>query len=98
MIKDTQHPGHCLADELNEINITATESAHAIHLSPNTVCELIQGNTDLTADMALRLGCFFGTGPELWLQLQNGYALYQAKKSLGDTLHSIKPWQSPQEM
>jgi len=48
----------------------------------------------LTADTALRLGKFFGTGPEFWINLQKAYELDRARALLGVKLNKIQGWES----
>ena len=52
----------------------------------NSVC-LIEA--PITADTALRLGKWLGTGPELWLNLQKTFELDQARAAIGDELAAI---------
>ena len=85
------HPGEFLADELEEIEITATELSRQIDVPPNRISTIINGKRDVSADTALRLGKFFGTGPELWLNLQKEYDLEVARKREGAELKKIKP-------
>jgi hypothetical protein len=46
----------------------------------------IGGKHGITADTALRLGQWFGTGPELWLNLQKAYELRLAEQSVGEEI------------
>ncbi len=94
MVKEPIHPGEFLADELEEIEITATELSRQIDVPPNRISQIIRGKRDITADTALRLGQFFGTGPELWMNLQKAYDLDKARVVLGTTIQKIRPWQS----
>ena len=72
------HPGEILADELAEIGVTAIELGRRLGVSKNRLYQIINGKRDLSADTALRLGQFFGTGPEFWMNLQKAYELCQA--------------------
>ena len=94
MPKEAIHPGEILADELKEIGITATELSRRIAVPRNRVLAIIHRNRGITVDTALRLGRFFGTGPELWLNLQKAYDLDKAKSALGAELNRIPRWQS----
>ena len=94
MTRDAIHPGEFLADELQEIGITATELSRQIDVPPNRISQITRGLRDVTADTALRLGQFFGTGPELWLNLQKAYDLDKAKATLGGRIHKIHRWNS----
>lgn len=92
MAREPIHPGEFLVDELEEIEITATELSRQIDVPPNRISQIIHGKRDITADTALRLGQFFGTGPELWLNLQKSYDLDKAKVELGAKINKINRW------
>ena len=98
MTREAIHPGEFLADELEEIGMTRTELARQIDVPPNRISQIIHGKRDLTADTALQLGRFFGTGPELWLNLQKTYELDKAKIDLGIKIQKINPWKPQEEV
>ena len=78
------HPGEILAGELEFIGLSASQLAKALHVPANRVTQIVNGRRAVTADTALRLGRFFGTGPELWLNLQKTYELDKARLEIGD--------------
>ena len=84
------HPGEILSDELAELNIAAARLARAIQVPPNRITQIIAGKRSISADTALRLGKWFGTGPRLWLNLQQAYELDLASQELKDILDNIK--------
>ncbi|SEQ95315.1 addiction module antidote protein, HigA family [Nitrosomonas sp. Nm51] len=86
------HPGEILADELEFIGINAAELAKKIGVPKNRVYQIVSGKRSVTADTALRLGKFFGTGPRIWLNLQKAYELDAASKQIGNTLNGIVPY------
>jgi addiction module HigA family antidote len=94
MSREPIHPGEFLIDELMEIGITATELSRRIGVPPNRISQIIHGKRYITADTALRLGKFFGTGPELWMNLQKAYELDQAKSKIGEKIRKICRWRS----
>lgn len=55
---------------------------------------ILQGQCNLTADVALRLGKFFNTGANFWMNLQQAYDLEIAKLQLGDKLDMIIPYEN----
>jgi addiction module HigA family antidote len=67
------HPGEHLAEELSEMAMPAAELARQIDVPVNRITGIINGQRAITADMALRLGHWFGTSPEFWLNLQKLY-------------------------
>jgi addiction module HigA family antidote len=75
MTRTPIHPGEILADELAELGMSATELARVIHVPANRISQIITGKRAITADTALRLGRWFGTGPNIWLNLQQAYEL-----------------------
>ena len=97
MPREAIHPGEFLADELEEIGITATKLSREIDVPPNRVLGIIHAQRNITADTALRLGQFFGTGPELWMNLQKAYDLDKAKAELGSKIKKIHRWQPLEE-
>ncbi len=83
------HPGEHLAEELREIGISAAELARQIDVPVNRVTGIINGQRGVTADTALRLGHWFGTSPEFWLNLQSLYALRLARREVGDRVKRL---------
>jgi antitoxin HigA-1 len=83
MTRPAIHPGEILADELQELGISAAELARTLHVPTNRVTQILNGQRGITADTALRLGQWFGTGPELWLNLQKSYKLRLAQQQAG---------------
>jgi len=94
MTREAIHPGEFLADEIEQIGITATELSRQIDVPPNRISQIIRAKRDLTADTTLRLGKFFGTGPEFWINLQKAYELDRARALLGAKLNKIQGWES----
>ncbi len=72
-----------MADELNELGMSAAELARQVAVPVNRIAQIINGQRAITADTALRLGHWFNTGPEIWLNLQQLYELGRAREALG---------------
>ena len=83
------HPGEILSDELDEFGISAAELARTLHVPTNRITQILRGQRAITADTALRLGQWLGTGAEFWLNLQKSFELRQAQLELGDELKTI---------
>ena len=83
MVRPAIHPGEILADELEELNISATRLARILHVPANRITQILAGQRAITADTALRLGRWLGTGPELWMNLQKSYELRLAEEKSG---------------
>ena len=77
------HPGEHLADELKEIGMSAAGLARRIKVPVSRITQIMKGQRAVTADTALRLGHWFGTGPEIWLNLQLLYELRRAEEEKG---------------
>src|SRR2546430_1067646 len=89
MARTPIHPGEHLAEELRELGISAAELARQIDVPVNRVTGIINGQRSVTADTALRLGHWFGTSPEFWLNLQTLYELRLARKGVGDGVKNL---------
>jgi len=68
------HPGEILRTEFMEpMGITAYQLAKALHLPG--IYEIVRGQRAISADVALRLGKYFGMTPQFWMNLQTDYDL-----------------------
>lgn len=56
----------------------------ALHLPPIRTAGILNGSRSITADTLLRLGRYFNTTPQSWLNHQKGYELEVEKRSGGD--------------
>ena len=77
------HPGEVLAEELEEISVTPTELARQLRVPANRITQIIQSKRAITGDTALRLGHWFGTSAQFWLNLQSAYDIRIAAQEAG---------------
>jgi antitoxin HigA-1 len=89
MARTPIHPGEHLAEELKELGISAAQLARQIEVPVNRVTGIINGQRNITADTALRLGHWFGTSPEYWLNLQTLYELRLARQEVGARVEKL---------
>ena len=76
-------PGDILRDDfLEPIGLSVYALANAIKVPRSRVNDIVLGRRAITADTALRLARYFGTTPELWVNLQTRYDLEVAKATL----------------
>ena len=76
--------------------MSAAQLSRELHVPTNRVTQILAGKRAITADTALRLGQWFGTGPELWLNLQKSYDLRLAEQQIGDEIRrTIAPVRRP---
>lgn len=83
MARTAIHPGEHLAEELRELGMSAAALSRQISVPVNRITQIMQGKRAITADTALRLGHWFGTGPEIWMNLQQLYELRLARAAIG---------------
>jgi addiction module HigA family antidote len=83
------HPGLVRKDELETFGIAPTAFARQIDVPPNRVSQIIAGKRAITGDTALRLGHWFGTEPQFWLNLQTQFDLVVARKSAGAVIRHL---------
>ncbi len=81
------HPGEILQEEfLEPMGISQYRLAKGLKVSARRINEIVQGKRAITAETALRLGRFFGTTAQFWLNLQSHFDLETEIDRLGDTL------------
>src|ERR671915_254037 len=89
MARPAIHPGEILADELEEIAVTPTELARQLRVPANRITQIVQGKRAVTGDTALRLGHWFGTSAQFWLNLQSAYDLRVAEQKAGKEIAKL---------
>jgi antitoxin HigA-1 len=83
------HPGEHLAEELKALDMSAAELARRIGVPTNRVTQILNGTRAITGDTALRLGHFFGTCAQFWLNLQSLYDLRLAEQKAGKSIRAL---------
>lgn len=77
------HPGEILCEEfLTPLGISVPALANALKIAPTGADAVTRGQSAVTAEMAMRLGRYFGTSPEFWMNLQTRYDLDVADRML----------------
>lgn len=75
------HPGEILKEMyMDPLDVTVTQVADALGVSRKHVSAIINSRAQITPDMAFRLAGVFGTEPEIWLNLQSQYDLWNVRK------------------
>ena len=82
------HPGEVLQDELDDIGLTASAFARALDVPTNRVTAILNGQRGISADTALRLARYFGSGPEIWMNLQSNHGLAVARREHGKAIEA----------
>ncbi|WAG81827.1 HigA family addiction module antitoxin [Metapseudomonas furukawaii] len=87
------HPGEILREEfLEPLGIAPAALARALHVSAPTVNDIVRERRGVTADMALRLGRYFDTSAQFWMNLQSEYALATTYVESGEEIENeIEP-------
>jgi antitoxin HigA-1 len=92
---DVITPGEVLIEEFIEpLGITQHRLAVAIDVPPRRINEIVHGKRRITADTALRLGRYFGTSAQFWINLQTHHDLEIERDALGAALDAIEPLKS----
>ena len=91
--KNLIHPGEILKEEfLAPMNLSLNRLAQAIQVPAPRIHAIVHGRRAITADTAVRLGIYFGTGPEFWQNLQGHYDLCVAQRRLESERLTIMPF------
>jgi addiction module HigA family antidote len=69
------HPGRIIRREIEARAISGHGLALDLGIPPDRISKILNGGRGITADTALRLGRYFATGPEFWMNLQTTYEL-----------------------
>ncbi len=89
------HPGEVLMEDfIKGFGVTQHRVAVAIGVPPRRINEIVHGSRGVSADTALRLGRYFGTSAQFWLNLQSQYDLDVAQDGLAEQIEAITPIQA----
>ena len=88
------HPGEILRGELDELGLSANALSKELGVPVNRVTMILNGQRGVSADTALRLARYFGTTPQLWMNLQKTWELRQAEIAAG---HEIAKCVTPRQ-
>ena len=81
------HPGEMLREEfMKPLEISINRLALDLHAPATRVSEIVNERRGITADTALRLARYFGTSPDLWMNLQKDYELTLAREKSARTI------------
>lgn len=89
MTPNAVHPGERLAKHLSDLKMSAAELGRQLKVPANRITEILNKQRAITGDTALRLGHFFGTTAEYWLNLQAIYELRVAEQKSGADIRSL---------
>ena len=91
------HPGEILGEELQEFGMSANALAKVLDVPTNRITAILKGQRGMTANTALRLSRYFGTTPQLWLNLQRAFELRVAEIESGqDIAKRVQPRETTQ--
>ena len=82
--RQPSHPGAILrSHHLEPLGLSITEAAERLGVSRKTLSKILNERGAVTPAMALRLSRAFETTPQLWLNLQQKYDLWEAERDKG---------------
>jgi addiction module HigA family antidote len=86
MSRVRSHPGQLLRAELEARDMSANQLALALRVPANRITGILRGERSVTAETALRLGRFLGTGAPFWMNLQTAHDISRIEAELGDRI------------
>src|ERR1051326_5407517 len=89
MARTPIHPGEILREELELLGLSAAEFARQLDVPTNRITGILHGQRGITADTALRLGHWFGTSAQFWMNLQQLYELRVAENEVGARIAAL---------
>lgn len=91
MTRVKTHPGQVLRAELEARQMSANRLALEIRVPANRITSILRGERAVTAETAVRLGRYLGTGPDFWMHLQAGYDISVVQKQKGRAIEGEVP-------
>lgn len=93
------HPGEVLRDELDALGMSANALSKALGVPVNRITAILKGQRGVTANTALRLARYFGTTPQVWMNLQKTWELRREEINAGRLIAArVQPRQTMMPM
>jgi len=83
-MKNPSHPGELVRSNLEELGISVAEAAKALKVTRQQLYKVINCESGVSPEMAMRFEKAFGGSADMWLRLQAAYDLAQVRKDLED--------------
>ncbi len=81
-MKNPSHPGELVKANLDELGMSVEDAAKALGITQQQLCKVINGESAVSPEMAIRFEMAFGGSADMWLRLQAAYDLAQARKEI----------------
>jgi addiction module HigA family antidote len=89
------HPGEYIRELLEELELSQYRLAQDIGVAPMRISHVVRGQRPVTAELALRLGRYFGQSPRYWLNLQSRYDMDVTEDKLGPlVVRQVRPFRA----
>lgn len=79
-MKNPVHPGRIVRGAIEELEVSVTDAAKALHVSRSALSNLVNGDAGISPEMAVRLSKAIGSTAGFWLRLQTNYDLAQVEQ------------------
>jgi len=77
------HPGEFIREiYLEPYDLSIRSLSESLGVSPSSLTRIINGQSGISPEMALRLSKAVGRSPESWLAMQDNHDLWKAKQSV----------------
>ena len=80
------HPGRVLRAELDIRGMSANQLALALRVPANRITAILRGERAISAETAVRLGRYLGTGPAMWMNLQTQFDISVVETTRGEAI------------
>jgi antitoxin HigA-1 len=89
------HPGEYLRELLDELGLSQYRLAQDIGVAPMRISHVVRGQRPVTAELALRLGRYFGQSPRFWMNLQTRFDIDVTEQDLGQqVVREVRPFKA----
>ncbi len=94
MTQTVFHPGEHIREELEALGMLPAVLAARLGASSEQLTAVLEGKGNVTAELAMRLGHFFGTSAQFWLNLQVLFDLEVARQMHGAEIERLPTLQA----
>lgn len=97
-MKEPVHPGRIVRGAIEDLDVSVTDAAKALHVSRPTLSNLLNGRAGVSPEMAVRLSKAIGSTPGFWMRLQMNYDLARVVQRVDSIVVQPLPTAAEQEV
>jgi addiction module HigA family antidote len=94
-MKNPPHPGRLVKSAIDELDLSVAKAAEALGVTRAQIYRVVNGDSAISPEMALRLETVIGSTAEGWLRLQAAHDAARVRERADEITKGLKRFATP---